>query len=137
MKLWKVFLLVSGLLLLVSLFFAWVVIESKSIVVSGMDTTGTAYGKPGLLSLFFDVLVLVFAFVPRVWAHRICIFSSALNAGWAWRNFLLLSACSGGECPQRQPSFYIYLISSFLVLVAVLLQEVPYKKSNGVEDTPL
>ena len=127
----KIVLLVTALLLILSLFFPWVVIESRNIVVRGMEAAGTTYGKPGLLSLVFAVLVFFFGLVPRIWAHRICIFSSALNTGWAMRNFLLLSVCQGGECPERQPFFYVYLISSILLLVAVLVQEVPYKKQQA------
>ena len=120
----KIFLLATATVLVVSVFFPWVIIQSKNIVVSGMHAEGTAYGKPGLLSLFFTALVVLFSLVPRVWAHRITIFSSALHAGWALRNFLLLSVCQGGECPQRQPFFYVYLVSSILLLVAVLMQEI-------------
>ncbi len=120
----KLFLLIAAALVIVSVFFPWVVIESKHILVSGMQADGTSYGKPGVLSLFFAVLVIIFSLIPRVWAHRITIFSSALHAGWALRNFLLLSVCQGGECPQRQPFFYVYLVSSILLLVAVLMQDV-------------
>ena len=120
----KIFLLAAAALLVVSVFFPWIIIQSKNLVVSGMQATGTAYGKPGVLSLFFTTLIVVFSLVPRIWAHRITIFCSALNAGWGLRNFLLLSVCQGGECPQRQPFFYVYLISSVLLLVAVLTQEI-------------
>lgn len=119
----KIILIVIALILVVSIFFPWVVIQSKNIVVGGLVATGTTYGKPGLLSLLFALLIIFFSFMPRVWAHRICIFSGALNVGWAVRNFLLLSACQGGECPQRQTFFYVYLCSSVLLLVAVLVQE--------------
>jgi hypothetical protein len=120
----KGLLLVVAVILLASVFFPWLIIESKNIIVSGIQAEGTAFGKPGLLSLFFTALIIIFSLVPRVWAHRICIFTAALNTGWAVRNFLLLSTCQGGECPQRQVSFYVYLISATLLLVAVLIQEV-------------
>jgi hypothetical protein len=129
MRIKKIVLVATALLLIISCFFPWVIIESKNIVVRGMQATGTTYGKPGLMSLLLAVLVAIFALVPRIWAHRICIFSTALNTGWALRNFLLLSVCQGGECPQRQLFFYVYLFSSLLLLVAVLIQEVPYKKT--------
>lgn len=119
----KWILLVVALIVLLSVFFPWVIIESKNIVVSGMQAARTAYGKPGLFSLFFAGLVFIFSLVPRIWAHRICIFSGALNIGWALRNFLILSTCQGGECPQRQAAFYIYLFSSILLLIVVLVQE--------------
>jgi hypothetical protein len=50
-----------------------------------------------------------------------------MNTGWAVRNFILLSTCNGGECPQRQVAFYLYLLSSILLLIAVLVQEVKTK----------
>jgi hypothetical protein len=128
----KGLLLVVAAVVIASVFFPWVIIESKNIQISGMNADGTTYGKPGVLSLFLTALVFVFSFVPRVWAHRICIFSAALNAGWALRNFLLLSTCQGGECPQRQVAFYAYLISSLLLLVAVLMQDMklPVEKTE-------
>lgn len=123
----KWILIAVALVLMASLFFPWVIIESKNIVVSGMQAAGTTYGKPGLLTLLFAGIILVFSLVPRIWAHRICIFCSALNTGWALRNFLILSVCQGGECPQRQAAFYIYLFSSILLLIAVLVQDMKLK----------
>jgi hypothetical protein len=113
-----------ALVLIGTIFFPWVVIESRGMVISGMEAAGTNYGKPGLFTLVFASLVFIFSLVPRVWAHRICVFSAALNIGWALRNFLILSACAGGECPQRQWAFYLYLFSSLFLLVAVLFQDV-------------
>jgi hypothetical protein len=130
----KSFLLAIAASLIISLFYPWVVIESKNIVVSGMQSAGTTYGKPGLLSLFFAGLVALFSLVPRIWAHRICIFSSAINCGWALRNFLILSVCQGGECPQRKAAFYIYLLSSILLLVGVLILEVKMKATESPDD---
>ncbi|HUQ97228.1 MAG TPA: hypothetical protein VM010_06160 [Chitinophagaceae bacterium] len=134
MQIKKSALLLLALLMLGSVFFPWVVIESKGITITGMNAAGTAYGKPGVLTLLFGGLVFIFALVPRIWAHRICLFASALHAGWALRNFLILSGCQGGDCPARQPAFYVYLISSFLLLVAVLLQDV---KMPAVTEEPL
>lgn len=113
--------------LILSCFFPWVSIPGRNIVVGGMDSGGTTFGKPGLLSLVFAGLIVIFSLVPRIWAHRICIFSGAINCGWALRNFIILPACQGGECPERQPAFYVYVISSLLLLVAILLQDVKMK----------
>ena len=44
---------VAGLLLLVACFLPWVTIESRGVVVSGMDAGGTSFGKPGSGHLFF------------------------------------------------------------------------------------
>ena len=130
MRIKKIGLLVIAVILLATLFFPWVVIESKNIIITGMQADGTTYGKPGLLTLFFAGLTTVFSLVPRIWAHRICMICSALNAGWALRNFIILSVCQGGECPQRQPAFYLYLISSILLVIAVLIQDMKLKPAT-------
>ena len=129
----KAVLLIIAISLIASLFFPWVIIESKNLVLTGMRTDGTTFGKPGLLTLLFAALIILFSFVPRVWAHRICLFFGAFAVGWAVRNFLLLSTCQGGECPQRQVAFYVYLISSILLLVAVLLQDMKLPTAEKIE----
>ena len=106
--------------LIVSCFMPWVVIESKDIVVSGVESTGTNFGKPGYFHLFFAALYLVFALINRLWSKRVNIFISAFNVAWAVRNFAIISACYGGECPEKKVCLYLALISSILMLVSVL-----------------
>ena len=132
----RIFLLLSAGVLIGTVFFPWIVIESRNITVTGMQATGTTFGKPGLLSLIFATLILLFSFVPRVWAHRICLFAVAFNTGWILRNFILLSGCQGGECPQRQPAFYSYLIAGLSLLIAVLIQNVRLKQNVSPELQP-
>ena len=112
---WLAFL--SGIVLIVCCFFPWVIIESKNLVISGMESTGTSFGKPGYLHLFFAGLYLLFLMFNRVWSYRANIFLAALNAGWALRNFVLIPACEGGECPKKQLAIYFILISSLALLV--------------------
>lgn len=112
-----------AILFLASCFFPWVVIESKNLTVSGIHAEGTRWGKPGYFSLLFISIYLIMNFIPTNWAHRIALLMAALNFGWTIRNFFLLSICQYGECPDRQPAFYIYLITSFLLLLLVLLRK--------------
>ena len=121
----------AALLFLISHFFPWLVIESKQIVVSGLDASGTRYGKPGLFSLLFISLFFILNFIPRNWAHRACIILAALNMGWTFRNFALLSMCYGGECPNRQIAFYVYVVTGALLLLLVLLQPVRIKEEKA------
>ena len=131
MKITKWLTALAALLFLVSHFFPWLVIHSKQIVVSGLDATGTRYGKPGLFSLLFISLFFILNFILRNWAHRSCIILAALNMGWTFRNFALLSMCYGGECPQRQIAFYVYMMTGVLLLLLVLLQPVRIKEENS------
>jgi hypothetical protein len=112
--------MVAGIALIVSCFMPWVIIESRSIVVSGVESTGTNFGKPGYFHLFFAGLYLLFVLINRLWSKRVNIFISAFNIAWAVRNFAMVSACYGGECPEKKAGLYIALISSVVMLLSVL-----------------
>lgn len=116
-----------GLLTALACFLPWMSIESKNLMITGMDTTGTKFGKPGLLHLILTGLYLVFTLVPKPWGQKANLLVVAVNAAWCLRNFLLLSACSGGECPVRLYGFYLLLISSIGMMVATLFT----KKEEG------
>ena len=58
----------AAILLIVSCFTPWVFIESKNITVSGIDATGTNFGKPGYFHLLMTVLFILFTFIQRI-AH--------------------------------------------------------------------
>jgi len=122
---------VAAIALIVACFFPWVYIESGNITVSGIESTGTNFGKPGYFHFFLAVLFMVFNFTPRIWAKRANLLVTALNIAWAARNYLLISACSGGECPHKKVAFYIILISSLLMLIAALTPKVKLKQGNS------
>ena len=124
--------LFATLLLIIACFFPWVYIESANIIVSGVDARGTSYGKPGYFHFFMATLYLVCHFTPRIWAKRLNLLVSALNVAWAVRNYFIISACSGGECPEKKIALYIVLISSLLMLVAALFPKIELKKSNDI-----
>jgi hypothetical protein len=116
--------LLATIALVIACFFPWVFIESKNITVTGIDATGTSFGKPGYFHFILAAFYLVFHFTPRIWAKRINLLVVALNIGWAARNYFLISACAGGECPEKKAALYIILISSFVMLVAALLPKI-------------
>lgn len=122
----------AAIVFLASCFFPWVVIESKDLVVSGVDATGTRWGKPGYMSLLFISIYLVMNFIQTNWAHRTALLVAALNLGWVIRNFFLLSICQSGECPARQPAFIIYAATGLLLLLLVLIRKVnlPYTEND-------
>jgi hypothetical protein len=113
--------LLAAIALVAACFFPWVFIESKNITVSGIKSTGTSFGKPGYFHFFLAAFYVVFNFTPRIWAKRMNLLITALNLGWAARNYLLISACAGGECPEKKAALYIVLISSFIMLVTALV----------------
>ena len=115
--------LLAALALISACFLPWVFIESKNITVTGIESSGTSFGKPGYFHFVLAAFYLVFHFTPRIWAKRMNLLVSVLNIGWAVRNYFLISTCAGGECPEKKISLYIVLGSSLLMLVAALLPQ--------------
>lgn len=104
----------------------WMTIESKNITITGVDTTGTSFGKPAYFHFFWTGLFLIFFLVNRVWSRRTAMVFSAFNLAWAFRNFMLLPACQLGDCPLRRTGLYVLLASAVLLFVTGLLA--PVKK---------
>lgn len=116
--------LIATIALIIACFFPWVYIESKDIIITGVNSGETNFGKPGYFHFFLAIFYLVFNFIPRVWAKRANLLVVALNVSWVVRNYIIISACSGGECPQKKIALYITLISSVVMLIAALFPNV-------------
>lgn len=116
-------LLIVGLLI-ASCFTPWVVIASKNIIVSGIDATGTNFGKPGYIHFILSFFFIFFHLLPKVWAKRWNLLIVGLNIAWAVRNFFIISACRDGECPEKQIGLYLVLISSFLLMVSAMFPDI-------------
>ncbi|MGB3005669.1 MAG: hypothetical protein WBC06_04105, partial [Chitinophagaceae bacterium] len=120
--------LAAGGLLIASCFMPWVLIESRNITISGLDSTGTNYGKPGVFHLFFAALFLIFHLIPQLWAKRFNLPVAALNIAWAIRNYLVIATCQVGECPDRKLGLYMMLLGSVLMLAAALFPDIKLKE---------
>ena len=121
----------AALTLIISCFFPWVFIESKNITVTGIESAGTNFGKLGYFHLFLAAIYLFFTFISKIWAKRWNLLIVALNIAWAARNYFIISACSGGECPEKNAALYIVLISSLLMLVAALFPKMTLSANAG------
>ena len=117
-------------LLIVSCFLPWVIIPSKNIVVSGVDSTGTNFGKPGYTHFVLGSFFTLFHFIPKLWAKRINLIVVALNVAWAVRNYFIISMCREGECPEKQIGLWLVLTASVLMLIAALLPDIQLKEEK-------
>jgi hypothetical protein len=115
--------LAAAILLIASCFTPWVVIESRNITVSGIDATGTNFGKPGYFHFLMTALFMLCTFVQRIWAKRFNLLVTALNLGWAVRNFFIISACQGGDCPLKKSGIWAMLLASVLMLVCSMFPD--------------
>lgn len=123
--------LAAAILLIISCFTPWVRIESVDITVSGIDTSGTHFGKPGYFHILLALLFTLCTFIQRVGAKRLNLFLTAFNLAWAIRNFLVLAKCQGGECPIRQTGIYLVLVASVLMLMTALFPDMKLPLSKN------
>ena len=120
----------AAILLIISCCMTWVIIPSNNITVSGIDTTGTNFGKPAYFHFFTISLFLLFTLTPRVWAKRSNLLVTAINMGWAVRNYFMVTLCRGGECPEKHLAVYLILLASILMLVSALLPDLKTGKTT-------
>jgi len=123
--------LAAVILLIISCFTPWIVIDTPPIVVSGVDAGGTTYGKAGYLHFVLSIVFLVCLFVPRIGFKRLNVAIGAINLAWAIRNFLVIgNRCEGGVCPVKQWGIYCVLLAAVLMLVATLFPHLAKKKET-------
>jgi hypothetical protein len=87
----------------------WSFIPGKNIIVTGLDAPGTDFGKPGLMHIVLGAVLFVFFIIPKIWAKRANVFIAAINLAWGIRNYILLSTCYMGECPDKKPGLVLLL----------------------------
>jgi hypothetical protein len=122
--------LLAVILLIVSCFTPWVIINSKNIVVSGIDSAGTNFGKPGYAHFILGFFFIIFHFIPRLWAKMINLLVVALNIAWAVRNYFIISMCREGDCPEKQIGLWLVLGASVLMLLAALFPDIKLKEDK-------
>ena len=122
----------AAILLVISCFLTWVTIDYKQLVVTGVDTTGTAFGKPAYFHFLMVAVFLLLSFTQRIWAKRLNLLVTAINLAWAVRNFFIIAQCSGGECPHRETGMWLMLVTSLLMLLSALFpdMDLPAAKKN-------
>jgi len=116
--------IVACLVVLTCSFLPWSIVVSEHITISGFDTTGTRFGRPGLFLNFFTGSAMLLFAIPTIWAKRTNIFIGALVFAWSIRNYILVSTCLMGECPVKQPALYVLVTASFVVMIMTLLPKI-------------
>ena len=113
--------IIAALVVLICSFLPWSIVVSEQITISGFDTKGTRFGKPGLFLNFFTIIAIVLFLIPAIWAKRTNIFIGAIVFTWSLGNYILVSTCLMGECPVKQPALYALVVASGVVMLMTLL----------------
>jgi hypothetical protein len=118
---------IAALILIGCCFLPWVYIDSIKTTITGLQTDPTRYGKPGILHIAFCVLAIIFFLIPALWAKRTNLFIGAFNFAWGIRNFLIITHCEFGECPQKRIGIYAILLLSLVIMVMTTIPKVKLK----------
>ena len=122
--------IVAALAMMAVCFLPWTFIASQQITVSGFKAVGTNFGKPGLFNFTMCVIMVAMFAVPAIWSKRTNVFIAALNLAWAFRNYLLVSACMMGECPERKPALFALLGLAIVLQIMALLPKLDMQKDK-------
>ena len=108
----------TAVIIITACFFTWVSVESKGFFIGGFNSSAASrFGKPGILQTFFCTIYVLLLLLNKIWSIRAAFFVSAFNIAWAVRNYVVISACSGGTCPEKHTGLYTVLIGSLLLTV--------------------
>jgi hypothetical protein len=118
----------TAIVIITACFFTWVSVASKGFFVGGFFSSDERFGEPGILQTAFCLIYVVLILLNKIWSVRTAFFVSAFNLAWAIRNYIVVSACSGGVCPEKHTGLYTILIGSILILV--LTPFIPVKQTN-------
>ncbi|MDB5249956.1 MAG: hypothetical protein JWQ40_4350 [Segetibacter sp.] len=115
---------IAAVALIYSCFIPWVYIEPIQSTITGFNTASTNFGLPGALHVFFSAVAFVLFLVPQIWAKRTNVLIVTLNFAWAIRNYIIISRCELGECPEKKLGIYAMILFSLFMLVMALLPKV-------------
>jgi hypothetical protein len=121
---------IACIILIIACFFPWAYIASIQTTLTGFDTPKTSFGKPGLLHTIVASISIVLFLLPAIWAKRTNVFLGAFNLAWAIRNFILLSQCELGECPEKKMGIFVALSASIALFILTLMPRVNIKRSQ-------
>ena len=114
--------LLAVITVMVVCYMPWVYIQSVQLEIAGMFASGKQnFGKPGLMNIFCSAVAGLLFLLPQIWAKRTNIFFCGFNIAWAIRNYLLLTTCIAGDCPEKMAGLYLLLSASLVIQVMSLL----------------
>lgn len=106
----------------------WSIVVEKHLIIGGMNAEGTNFGRPGLLNIILSVLMIILFNIPKVWAKRTNLFVGAINFAWSIRNYLLVTTCFFGECPQKLSALYFLVVTCFSAMLMTFFPKMEIEK---------
>ena len=113
---------VAGMILIC--YIPWAYLPERDLMLTGMSTGNTMFGKPGLMHIILGIVLIIFFAVPKIWAKRSNFFIAAANIAWCFRNWILFTTCYMGECPQKRAGIFLLILACFLIQIMTFLPKI-------------
>jgi len=112
---------ISALAIMAVCFMPWVYIAAIQSTVTGMRADETNFGHPGLMNIILCIMATVLFIIPYVWAKRMNLFVGTFNLAWTIRNFLIITQCELGDCPEKRAGIYLLFVLSVVLLLMTFI----------------
>ena len=124
--------LAALLVLAAACFLPWAYFGDLGKSFTGFYSERNLYGKPGKMLLVLGGLGTLLAFVPRIWAKRVSMFTSAFLLAYAVSAVYRYLRCYGGTCPQVRIGLVLMGLSTLVIFLCALFPEgsVPETKKD-------
>lgn len=120
--------ILTAAIIITACFYTWVSVDEKNFFVGGFfSSANSRFGEPGILHVAFCSVYILLLLLNKIWSIRTAFFISAFNIAWGIRNFIVISACSGGLCPEKHTAIYVILIGPLGLIALTSFIEVKAK----------
>ncbi len=108
----------------------WVFIASQNITVTGMYSAGTNFGRPGLASITLGMASAILFVIPKIGAKRVNFFVGAIAFAWSVKNYIVMTGCFAGDCPEKRAGIFLQLLAALIILVMTFLPKIELTKEK-------
>jgi hypothetical protein len=111
-------------------FMIWVFVAERNLLISGINEAVPNFGRPGMFNIVLSIVMGILFIIPKIWSKRTNVIIAAINLSWSFRNYLVITACRAGECPEKRAGIYLLLCLSIFILLMSFLPpiKVPARK---------
>jgi len=106
---------------IIASFMPWVFVAEQHLLISGLNEAVPDFGRPGLFNVVLCTIMGIFFILPKIWAKRTNVIIAAINLAWSLRNYLVITACRAGECPEKRAGIYLLLFLAIFILLMSFL----------------
>ncbi len=122
--------LIAVAIVIICAFLPWITVRADEGLrtYTGLQSEGSSFGEPGKLNIFMAALTGILFLIPKDWAPKANLFTSAFLAAWTFRNMLLYSRCEMGICPDQKIGLWLSMLAAIVAFICVLMHRKKYVK---------